>query len=248
MPLQPSHRTLPTLGSPQTRRGAAGTGGPGLSIFALQRPARVLTARLSAAGWLLLCTVLLWGCGGTVELRQPFPTPLVEKLPLGSAIIYPPELANYIHEDQDANGAKWIIPLGEPSTRMFDIVFSALFDEVHKAPDMAAAQALQAPPMLVLKPAIATFELSTPGLSGTPYFGTWIRYELDLLDGQGSLLLRWPVTGYGQAGTAGMSDEHSVRLATLLALRDAAATIAVELPDQPPIRALLDGEQHHDEH
>lgn len=197
-----------------------------------------------AAGvaWLAGLALLLAGCAATVEPGQPFPTPLVERLPLRAAVHYPPELLGYAYQEQDSGQRKWTVQLGPISERMLDTVFGALFASTTRIDELAGAQQLVPAPDLVIRPTVAAFELSTPALSGTPHFAVWVRYQLELRDAAGAPLLSWPVTGYGQAGTGGMSDTASVERATLLALRDAAATIAVELPRQPQVRALLDRE------
>lgn len=204
-------------------------------------------AAAGRAALLGLALLLLAACAATVEPGQDFPTPLVDRLPLRVALHYPPALLEYTHQEQDSGQRKWTVQLGPVSRRMFDSVFDALFTDTRRIEDIAGARQLAPVPDVVIQPTVSAFELSTPALSGTPHFAVWIRYQLELLDAAGTPLLSWPVTGYGQAGTGGMSDEASVERATLLALRDAAATIAVELPRQPRIRAFLDGEPVHDE-
>ncbi len=190
-------------------------------------------------GLAVFAALLLGGCGTAVEIRQPFPAPLVEQLPLRAAIVYPASMADYVHHETDAARQEWTVRLGNANVRMFDAVFAALFREAVPFGDIEAARAGMPAADVILAPTIDAFELSSPAQSATDQFAVWIRYNLDVLAPDGALIVRWPVTAYGQCGIDGMSDERSVERATMLALRDAAATIAVGFASQPQIRKTL---------
>ncbi|CAG0942027.1 hypothetical protein GPROT2_01550 [Gammaproteobacteria bacterium] len=187
----------------------------------------------------LMLAALQTACSGSVQVQQAFPAPLVEQLPLRVVIYYPAGIADYVYHEEDASQQEWTVRLGNANLRMFDAVFSALFRDVAHAGSLDEARASVPPPDAILSPTIDAFELSSPALSGTDQFAVWIRYNLDVLAADGTLIVRWPVTAYGQSGTGGMSDEESMERATILALRDAAAAIAVGFPRQPRVREIL---------
>lgn len=190
---------------------------------------------------LALIAVALLGsaCSGTVMVREAFPTPLVERMPLRVAIHYPPALTDYVYSEDTRNDRAWTVQLGQANVRMFDSVFGGLFAETRQVSAVEAA-ATEMPGLdAIVAPAIDAFEFSLPSQSATDQFAVWIRYNLDVYGPDGQLIVRWPVTAYGQSGTGGLSAEDSMKRATVLALRDAAATIATGFPTQPKIRESL---------
>lgn len=202
---------------------------------------------LRTVGVSVLATVLA-SCSGSVQVQQAFPAPLVEQLPLRVAVWFPAGLSDYVYHEEDASQQEWTVRLGGANLRMFDAVFAALFREVVHVGSLDEARALLPPADAILSPAIDAFELSSPALSGTDQFAVWIRYNLDVLAPDGTLIVRWPVAAYGQSGTGGMSDEESMERATVLALRDAAAAVAVGFARQPKVREILLRESASDGH
>ena len=53
------------------------------------------------------------------------------------------------------------------------------------------------------------------------------------------LITTWKLSGYGEAGKNALKPARSMEEATVLAMRDAAATISMELAAQPGIDQLL---------
>jgi hypothetical protein len=185
-------------------------------------------------------------CSSDVTVRQAFPTPLVERLPLRVAVVYAPELTSYVYKEKAARDRDWSVQLGEANVRMFDSVFGGLFAEARRVSALPAA-ATEMPGLdAIVAPTIDAFEYSLPSQSATDQYAVWIRYNLDVYAPDGQLIVRWPVSAYGQSGTGGLSDEESMARATVLALRDAAATIATGFPRQQKIRDVLLKEQPRD--
>jgi hypothetical protein len=192
--------------------------------------------------WAAIALLTVGGCSGSVVVEETFPAPLVERLPLHVALQYPPALAQFKYKEQPTTDRNWTVQLGAANVRMFDAVFSGLFAVTQRV--SALENAVQEMPGLdaVIVPVVDNFEFSVPSQSATDQFAVWIRYNVDVYGPDGQLIVRWPVAAYGQCGTSGMSDEQSMERATVLALRDAAATIAVNFAKQPKIReALLKG-------
>jgi hypothetical protein len=187
--------------------------------------------------------LLLSGCGGPVIVEEAFPVPLIERLPLRVALHYAPAVADYTYKESLAGERDWTVHLGTANVRMFDSVFAGLFLATQRVAGIDTA-AQEMPDLdAIIAPAVDAFEFSLPGQAGTGRYAVWIRYNLDVYDRDGQLLLRWPVTAYGQSGTGGLSDEESMERATVLALRDAAASIAVGFAQQPRLRESLLKEQ-----
>lgn len=186
------------------------------------------------------------GCSGSVTVQEAFPVPLVEPMPLRVAVHYPPALAEFTYKEDAAAERDWTVQLGAANVRMFDAVFNGLFAITQRVSSVESA-AQEMPGLdAVIAPAVDTFELSVPSQSATDQFAVWIRYNIDVYDPNGQLIVRWPIAAYGQSGTGGLSDEEAMERATVLALRDAAATIAVNFAKQPKIRENLLKENRQD--
>ncbi len=199
---------------------------------------------LSPTASIRLCTLaivvaLTGGCSGEVLVEEAFPQPLVEPIPLRVALHYPPALTEFAYSEEISGDREWTVQLGTANVRMFDAVFSSLFPVTqHVSGVEAAAQEMPALDAVIV-PVIDAFEFSLPSQSATDQYAVWIRYNLDIYDPAGELVLRWPISAYGQSGTSGLSDEESMERATVLALRDAAAAIAVGFGQQAAIREKL---------
>ena len=186
-----------------------------------------------------LAAALISGCAASVSIEETFPAPLVEPLPLRIAVHYPPGLVDFVYRENADTERDWTVQLGKANVRMFESVFSGLFQETHRVSDIqAAAQEMPAFDGIV-SPAVDAFEFSLPSQAATDQYAVWIRYNLDVYGPDGQLIVRWPVTAYGQSGIGGFSDEESMERAIIFAMRDAAATIAVSFARQPMIRQRL---------
>lgn len=198
-----------------------------------------MLARVAALAVAAVAALLQSGCSGSVAVEEEFPAPLVERLPLRVAIHYPAALAEFVHREDPESERDWTVQLGPANVRMFDSVFGALFAETRRVADVAGAAGAMPGLDAVVAPAVDAFEFSLPSQSATDQFAVWIRYNLEVYGPDGSLIVKWPVTAYGQSGTGGLSDEESMTRATVLALRDAAATISTGFARQPRVREVL---------
>ena len=95
----------------------------------------------------------------------------------------------------------------------------------------------------ILAPAIDEVQFAIPDQTGGEFYEVWIRYRLKLLGTDGALLGEWPVIGYGKANQRnyGAIDQKETALneATIWALRDAAAWLSFQFPDQAEVQTWL---------
>ena len=194
---------------------------------------------LSRHAALTAVVIGLAGCSASVSVEQAFPPPLVEQLPLRMAIHYPPELTEFVHSEDRGPERKWTVQLGQANRSMFAAVFSGLFRETQVVSSIQAAA--QEMPALdgIVKPTLEAFEFSLPGQAAMDQFAVWIRYNLALYGPDGRLLVSWPVAAYGESGSGGLDDEKAMERAVVLAMRDAAATVAVDFGKQPKVREFF---------
>lgn len=188
---------------------------------------------------LTVLVLLTGGCTSSVTVSGEFPPPLIEPLPLRVALYYPPELADYVYSESSEADMEWTLRLGSANVRMFDAVFRALFTSTQQVTSVATASAELPGLDAIISPSVDTLEISLPSQSRTDQYAVWIRYNLDVHAPDGQLVVRWPVSAYGQSDSGGLTGEKPMERAALLAMRDAEATIAVEFAQQPKIRETL---------
>ncbi|MBL8224448.1 MAG: hypothetical protein JNM50_03880 [Chromatiales bacterium] len=187
---------------------------------------------------LLAAAAMTAACDQALTIPDQFPAPLVETLPLRVGVHYPDAYRDYTYTEAAGGDTEWSIRAGEANVAMFDSVCQRLFRETVR---------LDAPPApgtatgydAYLEPSIEAFEFATPGQSGTNQYSVWIRYRLKVYDRDGTLVTTWPVSAYGQSASSTLQPARSMQEATVLAMRDAAATISTGFPKQKAIRRQL---------
>jgi hypothetical protein len=94
---------------------------------------------------------------------------------------------------------------------------------------------------VIIEPTLSDLELASPDKSGSDQYTVWLNYNLQLYRPDKTLLGDWKITAYGEydAGSMGMHTADAVNGATMIALRDAAATIVTEFSQAPGIAGIL---------
>jgi hypothetical protein len=172
---------------------------------------------------------LIAGCGGAaVQLHNPtIPEPLIDKLPLRVAARYPDVFDNFVHEEQVIGKEKWSIDLGQSNRLLFTQLFGSMFTEftvidAETDPRDLAIDAL-------IEPSIDAFEFSVPSQSQTDDFAVWIRYRIKIYDDEGVQIANWPIAAYGKSLTTTFGGDAALQRAAVLAMRDAAALIILQM-------------------
>ena len=184
--------------------------------------------------------VLVAGCGPhsvSVQQTSAFPEPLVEALPTRIGLYFPPDFTAFTHHEKRPNrGGEWTISLGEPQAQVFRTVLSAAFRELRELSSEQASPGLDA----VIVPAVQEFQFALPADTRSNVFEIWVKYDLSIRDTQGEEVGHWVFTAYGKTPTAFMkSSEEAIQAATLVALRDAGASMIAGLERDSRIRELL---------
>lgn len=179
----------------------------------------------------------LGACTSQVTLNDPtIPDPLFEKIPISVAVRYPDEFAHYIHKEQVIGQEKWTIDLGRSNELLFTKLFGSMFN------DLTVVTADVDPGNLMIdamiEPSIDAFEFSTPNQSQTKAFAVWIRYRIKIFDREGKQYANWPISAYGKSQTTTMGGDDALRRAAVLAMRDAAALIVMQLDKATRISRL----------
>jgi len=186
-----------------------------------------------------LYVVLAAGCAPSVTLDPvTIPTPLIEKMPLSVAVRIPKEFEHFVHEDEVLGRERWTIDLGRSNAALFTQLFGFMFDDVKVLGPDDDASALHIDALV--EPSIDAFEFSVPSQSKTDASAVWIRYRLKIYDSAGSLFANWPLSAYGKSEQTGLTGEEPLKRAAVLAMRDAAALMIMNLDKSTAIMSLKD--------
>lgn len=193
----------------------------------------------------ILGALTVTACSTTVPpLDSEFPTPLIQNLPAQIGLVYDDDLRNFTYNETVSDGTSWTIELGTSNLRLFNRLFSAMFEravELESEKDAASAGV-----DAVIRPVLEEYAFLTPAELGSRFYAVSIRYRIYLYDVDGNELAAWPVNAYGQSRSgpinAGRLRVGPLQSATNLAMRDAAASAIITLREQPEIRALFDEE------
>jgi len=180
---------------------------------------------------------VLSGCGSQVTLKDPsIPEPLIDKLPLKVGGRYPESFDHFVHEERVIGKEKWTIDLGASNKILFTQLFNSMFTDFQVVgPDVDVRDlGLDA----LIEPSIDAFEFSVPHQSQTEEFAVWIRYRIKIYDGDGNQVANWPISAYGKSQTTMFSGDASLRRAAVLAMRDAAALVIMQMDKATGISRL----------
>jgi len=191
----------------------------------------------------VLVVLTLAGCSGAkVQMEGDIPTPLVNRLPLQIGLYLEPALVQYVFEEKIEEHGDWRIEVGPMQAKLFKQIATAMFIE---APLVDSPTPTGVTLDAVLAPSIVDFQISIPSQTRSEFYEVWIKYLMRLSDPQGTVIAEWPLTAYGKAnrgdfGFLESSDGPGIQQATMTALRDAGAFLALRFTSVPEIRAWLD--------
>lgn len=188
----------------------------------------------------VLISLFAAGCASNVTVEEPtIPAPHIDKLPMDVALRIPDEFQHFVHEENVLGREKWTIDLGRANATFFEQLFGYMFDNVIilGPEDNALDYDFDA----LVEPVIEGFEFSVPNQSKTDAFAVWIRYRMQVFDSVGTNASTWTVSAYGKSQKEGLGGSKSLQRAAVLAMRDAAALILLQMNKSTKISALADG-------
>ena len=180
----------------------------------------------------------LSACSTKVSVPDPrIPTPLIAPLPLSVGVRYPKSFDHFVHEEQVIGKEKWQIDLGQSNKMLFDKLFSAMFTDFRVVGDTGDPSTLGIDALI--EPTIDAFEFSVPEQSQTDSFAVWIRYRIRIFDRNGTQIANWPISAYGKSQNSTFGGDAALRRAAVLAMRDAAALIIMQMDKSTGISSLV---------
>lgn len=195
-----------------------------------------LAPRQAASLLLIVVVSALSACGvKQVVVKDSFPTPVYAQHPQHVGLYLDDAFGSYTHTQKLPSGGDWNIDLGTANVALFQQILAGMFAQVTSVQGVAGNSGLDA----VIKPEIEQYQFNTPEQNQTDYFEAWFKYRITLYDPQGKKLADWPLTAYGRSEAQFMNAEDSLRLATRIAMRDAATAMVLEFGQNPAVRALL---------
>jgi len=182
----------------------------------------------------------LTGCGSTVTVDDPtIPEPRIHKIPVDVAVRIPAEFEHFVHVEDVLGKESWTIDLGRANAAFFTQLFGYMFDSLTVLGPDDDARDFQFDALI--EPSIDGFEFSVPSQSKAEEFAVWIRYRMAIYDNVGNNASNWTVSAYGKSQKEGLGGSDSLRRAAILAMRDAAALIIMQMDKVTKISALADG-------
>lgn len=196
---------------------------------------------------LAFISILLASCAAsTINITGSYPSPLVRKIPITVGVYYPDELRNFsfIEIDDYTGDDQYIVNSGESQIALFNTVLPALFENVvmlDSLDNRAGAGNIDA----VFVPVIEEFQLGLPAKTKLKVYEVWVKYNMRLENPDGEYIADWVMTAYGKSPTESFqSVDAGVQDATVVALRDLAASFTLGFSGIPEVNEWLTENEH----
>lgn len=190
-----------------------------------------------------LCFLILLGlsgCASNIVVKGSLPAPLISPVPVKVGVYYSPDFKKYKHHEVIARQQTYNIDFGEQDYVFFRVLMSAMFQSVVPVgePPLPPDKARGLDGVIV--PQIVKYGFLTPGISGLNFYSASITYRITLYTPGGKKIHDWTLVGYGKS-EGGMfgGDDRALESATLEAIRDGGARIAIDLPRDPAFVAWV---------
>ena len=172
--------------------------------------------------------VFFYGCSSQVKIDNPnIPKLLVTQAPFSIAIKYPDNFNNFIHEEKVIGRKTWQVDFSHSNKLLFNEIFQSFFEKVTVIE--YSKDNIYENFNFTIMPSIDAIEFSVPEQSQDETFSVWIRYRIKIFDSAGNEIINWPISSYGKTSTTTFSDDDDLANAAILAMRDAAALIVLQL-------------------
>lgn len=197
---------------------------------------------MKASGICFLLVLVLSGCTTSVTVEGTVPTPLVAKVPARVGVYFSPDFQSFRHEEVIEQRGTFKVDLSEQNLTFFRNLMNAMFTSVVEvgepplSPDQMAELGIDG----VIVPEIVKYGFLTPAVSGLNFYSASIHYRISMFDSAGEKIGDWTLVGYGKAEGGVFAGDQALGEATLLAIRDGGARIAIDLPAEPAVIRWLE--------
>ncbi|MGS2724363.1 hypothetical protein ACVBEJ_11535 [Porticoccus sp. GXU_MW_L64] len=176
--------------------------------------------------------LLLTACSTNVTVSGDYPTPLAKPIPYNVGVVFDDTFSNYVFTRDNIE-----IKLGDAQIRMYDNLFDGMFAN---STLLESREAASEDIDLVIVPNVEEIQIATPKDNRLKVYEVWIKYNMQVYDGDGSSIADWLMTCYGKTPTATLkSRARSLNLASVVALRDAGARMTTGFVRVPEVQGWL---------
>jgi len=189
------------------------------------------TTRILRTGAVLCLLIQLGACATSFTVTGATPSPLVPKMSLRGKLKYSEEFKRYNYAEKDKVRAIKNVDFGEAQTTLFDRIFSRIMHLVEDDSEQID---------LLIEPELLDFQYSVPRETKLKLYEIWLKYRVKITDAENQEVADWVVKGYGKTPTATLtSATKAFNEATIVALRDVGAQLAIGFPKQAAIEEFM---------
>ncbi len=182
---------------------------------------------------------MISACTTSVVVEGTVPTPLVTRIPARVGVFYTEDFRNFRYQEEIRDAGTWDIDLGSQNLSFFRNLTEALFTSVEEVPEPTFTAEEMGDLDGIMIPSIEKYGFLTPSISGLKFYSASIEYRIVMHDKSGKKIGDWNIIGYGKSEGGVFSRDEAINEATVLAIRDGGARIAIELIDRPSVQAWL---------
>jgi len=187
---------------------------------------------------LLIITVLsLSACSTSLVVTGDYPKPITHRIPLNAGLFFDNEFSHYQFLQQQGR-SKLEMTMGAAQVQLFEKVSSGLFKSSQRVATLTQGGTNID---MILAPHIEQVQVATPTQTKLKVYEVWIKYNLQVFNGDGTPVADWIMTSYGKTPSLTLtSDADALNLASVAALRDAGARLVTGFDKVPEIKAWLE--------
>ncbi len=175
-----------------------------------------------------------------MTVEGTIPTPVVEKIPVNIGIYYSDDFKKFQHEESIRQHGNWKVDMGGQNLLFFRNLMTAVFVDVTEVDALPLTGEDLTELDGILVPEIVKYGFLTPNVSGLKFYSASIHYRMTLYNTQSEKLGEWTIVGYGKSERTLFGTTESLGEATVLAIRDGGARIAMEMDSQPVVQSWLE--------
>lgn len=189
---------------------------------------------------LALAPLLLAACSTNVTVSGDYPSALTKPLPYHVGLVLNNSFTQYTFEsDKEQNVT---MALGQSQSKLFDRVFTDIFANKSSLQTVSKQASANSNPIdLIVVPNVEEVQLAMPFETRLNVFEVWIKYNVQVFNGDGEPIADWLMSAYGKTQTRFLkSEEAALDQATTSALRDAGVRLIIGFERIPEIRHWIE--------
>lgn len=191
----------------------------------------------------VLVPLLLAACSTNVVVSGDYPSALTKPLPYHVGLVLNNSFTQYTFKSEEEQDVT--VALGQSQSKLFDRVFTDIFANKSRLQTVTKQTATTPNPIdLMIVPSVEEVQLAMPFETRLNVFEVWIKYNVQVFNGDGEPIADWLMSAYGKTQTRFLkSEEAALNQATTSALRDAGVRLIVGFKLIPEIRDWIEHQQ-----